>query len=281
MRDGFCGWYFKCQSEARTLAVIPAVHRSGGKRSCSIQLLTDRDTWNVPFPYAEFRKSRTAVEIGKIRFGEQGIHLELHAPGLTAAGILRFGPFTPLRYDIMGPFRWVPLMECRHSVWSMKHTVDGEVDINGVPYVFRGGTGYLEGDRGRSFPRVYAWTQCGFPEGALMLAAAEIPLGGLHFTGIIGAVLRRGREYRLATYLGARAECIGEGEIVIRQGSACLTVRQLEKTGRPLRAPAGGAMTRTIHEHPACRIYYRFQKDGETLFALEAPNAAFEYEYPC
>ena len=141
MRDGFCGWYFKCQSEARTLAVIPAVHRSGGKRSCSIQLLTDRDTWNVPFPYAEFRKSRTAVEIGKNRFGEQGIHLELHAPGLTAAGILRFGPFTPLRYDIMGPFRWVPLMECRHSVWSMKHTVDGEVDINGVPYVFRGGAG--------------------------------------------------------------------------------------------------------------------------------------------
>ena len=114
-----------------------------------------------------------------------------------------------------------------------------------------------------------------------MLAAAEIPLGGLHLTGIIGAVLWRGREYRLATYLGARAECIGEGEIVIRQGSACLTVRQLEKTGRPLRAPAGGAMTRTIHEHPACRIYYRFQKDGETLFALEAPNAAFEYEYPC
>ena len=82
------------------------------------------------------------------------------------------------------------------------------------------------------------------------------------------------------TALENRAERIREGELVIRQGSACLTVRQMEKAGRPLRAPAAGVMTRTIHEHPACRVYYRFQKDGETLFALEAPNAAFEYEYP-
>lgn len=280
MRDGFRGWYFKCQSDARTLAVIPAIHQVKGERSCSIQLITDGNSWSVPFPYADFQKSHSAVEIGGNRFGRQGIHLDLHAPELSASGTLRFGAFTPLRYDIMGPFRYVPFMECRHSVLSMKHTVDGEVDINGIPYVFGGGTGYLEGDRGRSFPREYAWTQCGFPGGALMLATADIPLGGYHFTGIIGAVLWQGREYRLATYLGARAEHIQNGEIVIRQRDACLTVRQLEKTGRPLCAPSGGAMTRTIHEQAACKVFYQFQKDGSTLFELEAPNASFEYEYP-
>ena len=29
MGDYFCGWYFRCQSEEKTLAVIPAVHRAG------------------------------------------------------------------------------------------------------------------------------------------------------------------------------------------------------------------------------------------------------------
>ena len=280
MRDGFCGWYFKCQSETGTLAVIPAVHRSGGKRSCSIQLLTDRDAWNVPFPYEAFRKDGAAVEIGENRFGEQGVYLNLHTPGLTAMGTLRFGPFTPLRYDIMGPFHWVPGMECRHSVWSMRHTVDGKADINGVPYVFQGGTGYLEGDRERSFPRVYAWTQCGFPEGALMLAAADIPWGGFHVTGVTAAILWQGRQYRLATYLGAKATDIRDGAVTIRQGRARLTARLLEPAAQPLRAPSGGAMVRTIHEHAACRAFYRFQIGENTLFALEVPNASFEYEFP-
>lgn len=32
-------------------------------------------------------------------------------------------------------------------------------------------------------------------EGSLMLSVADIPLAGLHFTGIIGIVLWKGREW--------------------------------------------------------------------------------------
>lgn len=280
MRDYFCGWYFKCQSDKQTLAVIPAIHKTGNRKSCSIQLITDAKSWNIPFPYSDFRKDGSGIEIGKNRFGKQGIDLDLHAPALSAAGSLRFGPFTPIKYDIMGPFRYVPFMECRHSVFSMKHSVTGQLDVNGIPYVFQNAAGYLEGDRGRSFPKEYAWTQCTFPDGALMLSVADIPLGRYHFTGVIGVIFWKGTEYRLATYLGARAIRIRHGEIVIRQGNTHLTVKQLEQAGHPLYAPTGGAMTRTIHENAACRVFYRFQTDGGTLFELDAPNAAFEYEYP-
>lgn len=38
-------------------------------------------------------------------------------------------------------------------------------------------------------------------------------------------------------------------------------------------------MKRTIHEHPSCKIYYRLEKNGIPLLELNAPNAAFEYEY--
>ena len=105
----------------------------------------------------------------------------------------------------MGPFRYVPFMQCRHSVFSMRHPVDGILSINGTPYEFQNAIGYMEGDRGYSFPTKYAWTQCSFPDGALMLSIAEIPFGGFHFTGIIGIVHLRRKEYRLATYLGAKA----------------------------------------------------------------------------
>lgn len=73
-----------------------------------------------------------------------------------------------------------------------------------------------------------------------MLAAAEIPLGPVCFTGVIGVVQLKGREYRLATYLGARAEKLSGGEIVVRQGTLTLTARLLERQAHPLAAPTAG-----------------------------------------
>ncbi|MGN0995049.1 MAG: hypothetical protein ACI4PD_07965, partial [Butyricicoccus sp.] len=191
MRDYFCGWYFRCQSDSQTLAVIPAIHRTREARSCSVQVITETASWNVVFPVSDFQKSGSAIEIGNNQFSPKGIHLDLRTSDFHAAGRLQFGPFTPIGYDIMGPFRWVPFMECRHSVFSMKHSVSGKVNLNGISYSFCNDTGYMEGDRGHSFPREYVWTQCSFPDGALMLSIAEIPLGRLHFTGIIGVVLWR------------------------------------------------------------------------------------------
>ena len=112
-----------------------------------------------------------------------------------------------------------------------------------------------------------------------MLSVADIPMGRFHFTGVIGIVLLQGKEYRLATYLGAKAVKIKDGEVIVKQGRFCLTVKQLGLPGHPLQAPVGGAMTRTIHEHPACRVYYRFTDGDVTRLDFEAPNAAFEYEY--
>lgn len=54
---------------------------------------------------------------------------------------------------------------------------------------FQNGWGYWEGDQGRSFPKEYAWTQCRLPNGSLMLSMADIPIAGVHFTGIIGNIL--------------------------------------------------------------------------------------------
>ncbi len=280
MRDYFCGWYLKFQNAHQSLALIPAWHITGGERSCSIQVITDDGAWNVPFDFARFQMDGAGVRIGENVFARHGVTMSLHADGVDITGSVRFGNFAPIAYDIMGPFQYVPFMQCRHSVYSMKHRIDGRLTLNGIDFTFENGVGYIEGDRGHSFPRDYVWTQCSFPDGSLMLSVADIPFCGIHFTGVICAIHFRGKEYRLATYLGARAVQICDGKVVIRQGNRTLTVRRLERKGHPLAAPVAGKMSRTIHETAACRAYYHFQIKGKTVFEFASRRAAFEYEYP-
>ena len=279
MHSYFYGWYFKCQSASQTLSVIPAVHRSEQKKSCSVQIITEDHAWNVDYPVSAFQRMGKGIRIERNRFGERGILLAIHTPELSISGKLRFGPLLPLKYDIMGPFSVLPFLECRHSVLSMRHTVNGRVCVNGREYLFQNAFGYWEGDQGRSFPGEYAWTQCKLQEGSLMLAVADVPIAGIRFRGVIGVVLWKGREYRLATYLGAKALQVRDGRLRVVQGDVMLEARLIEGMGSRLRAPDNGNMTRTIRESAACRAYYRCRKGGRILFAFETDRASFEYEF--
>lgn len=278
MRNYFYGWYFKCQSATQTLAIIPAVHKSEQKKFCSIQIITEHHAWKANFPAAAFHRTGGDIWIEKNRFGEKGILLEIHSPELNVSGKLRFGPLLPLKYDIMGPFSLLPFLECRHSVQSMRHVIYGEVHINEQEYLFHNALGYWEGDQGHSFPKEYAWTQCSFPGGSLMLSVADVPIAGFHFRGIIGVVLWKGREYRLATYLGAKAVQAQNGKLRIIQGNLELEARLLRAVRHPLKAPAKGDMTRTIHESAACQAFYRFRKGEHIFFSFKTDRASFEYE---
>lgn len=275
----FRGWYFKLQNQEETIAFIPAKHTDA-----SLQIITKNTSYCVPFEGRQYKEYERpfCVRLGHNVFGEMGIELNIVTSALTVQGRVTFQNWSPLAYDIMGPFCFVPFMECRHSVRSMAHRVDGYIVINGKQYVFKNGRGYIEGDRGRSFPKEYVWTQCHFEDAgpcSLMLSVADIPLAGMHFTGVISAILWRGREYRLATYLGARAVCIGEGRVVIRQGPYTLTAQLLERGGHTLQAPVAGDMSRRIRESAACKARYSFSRHGQVLFALDTDRAAFEYEY--
>lgn len=263
MRKSFCGWYFKCQSDTETLAVISASHGVGS----SVQIITESGAWTF------------TENLGSCLFSEEGFCFDLHSDDASASANVRFGGLSPLRYDIMGPFRYVPFMQCRHSVVSMRHRVDGTVSINGKNYDFDNALGYIEGDRGRSFPSKYAWTQCFFENGSLMLSTADIPFSGFHFAGVIGVILLRGKEYRLATYLGAKAVKTGNGEVMIRQGEYTFSAKLLEKNEHPLSAPVRGDMVRTVRESVSCRAAYRFQKGSQTLLQFETDRASFEFEY--
>ena len=133
MSDYFYGWYFRCQGRDGSIAVIPAVHLSAEKRTCSIQVITQKGSLYREFPVSRFRVNREKgiMRIGENLFSRKGIRLRIEMKGNDAAvisGTLRFGEFAEPGYDIMGPFRYIPGMECRHAVYSMLHSRDICVD---------------------------------------------------------------------------------------------------------------------------------------------------------
>lgn len=280
----FEGWYLKCQTRTgEALALIPALHiDAAGRRSASLQVVTGCRAWQLDFPQEAFEASGDTfcVRLGRSVFSSGGMALDFDASGLVLRGRLDFGPLTPLASDIMGPFRLFSGMECAHGVVSMAHPLSGQVMLNGELLDFDGGIGYIETDRGCSFPSAYLWTQCLWTQPqpvSLMCAVATIPLPVAHFTGCICAICCGGREFRLATYRGARAERWSEEGAVIRQGRYRLEIDVLSAQGLPLRAPVQGEMTRTIRESLCAKVRYRFSDREQLLFDHTDDGAGFEF----
>ena len=280
----FEGWYLKHQSpQGQALALIPAFHiDSGGRRTASLQVISSGAAWWLEYPEAQFKFSQQPlqVQIGPSSFSNQGIVLHIEQDGLSLHGTLHYGPFTTLRSDIMGPFCFFAGMQCSHGVISMGHSLSGTLDLNGECLDFTDGIGYIETDRGRSFPSAYLWTQCiwdGPERGSLILAIATIPLPVGGFTGCICSVLSRGREYRLATYRGARIETWSSSKAVIRQGKYRLEVELLNERRQALYAPVEGRMERTVHESLCAKVRYLFWHGKDLLFQHTDGNASFEY----
>lgn len=277
----FEGLYFKHQKGDETLAVIPGISLDKTGGTAFIQVITNRRSWYVSYPATAFQRhpSGRAVRVGDSLFTQDGVRLNLQSPGLCLRGVIRYGWAARPQGDIMGPFRFVPHMECRHQLFSLGHQLSGSVWVNGRKLSFDGGTGYIEGDRGRSFPSRYTWSQCNTFSGqntCVFLSAARIPLAGGAFPGCIASVLLQGREYRLATYTGARITRWEPGHIQLTQGNSRLEAELLHSSACPLAAPSLGRMTRIIHEHAACIVRYRFTWQGKDLFDLQSASASFE-----
>lgn len=275
MNKYFEGWYYKHQKGDAVLALIPGRANGGA----FIQVIAGERAYNIPYELREYQKSGFAeVQIGNSCFLRSGVELNIHAEQLSLTGSLRYRNLTPIAYDIMGPFRYLP-MECRHSVVSMDHDVEGELMLNGKAIDFTGGRGYIEGDRGRSFPGRYVWVQCNcFDEPcSVMVSVARIPFAGMRFWGCICVVFWRGREYRLATYKGVRVLKQSPERIALAQGKYNLEITLKKAVGHPLLAPNKGEMTRIIHESSNCEARFRFLIGGREAFDKTSPRASFEY----
>lgn len=292
----FEGWYFKHQKKKNTICFIPGMQvDKEGNASAFIQIIDRKNSFFIKYPIEEYERHREGlyVRIGENLFTARGIKLNINKKGIMVKGKIRYGELSPIGYPIMGPFAYLPMMGCKHEIVSMNHSLRGSLIVQGRKISFDDGNGYIEGDRGSTFPKSYFWTQCNsFRRKNSSITAAVADINFLSKSnktwipnfikerpvrGCLALIHHEGKTYRLATYLGAGVVALGDGVVCLRQGKKSLLITTGIRKPRKLLAPNNGEMSRKIYEDVSCYARYRFFIRGTKVFDLRSSHASLEY----
>jgi tocopherol cyclase len=216
----FEGWYFKLvdATERARYAVIPGVFLSDDpdRHHAFVQVLDGAtgDASYHRYPAGAFAAAPDAFEVrvGPNRFGRSGLRLDIDDEQRRLTGEVTFGPLVPWPVrpwspGVMGPYAFVPRMECNHGVVSFDHALDGDLQVDGSRIDLNGGRGYLEKDWGAAFPAGYVWMQSNHftnPGSSLVASIAIVPWIRSAFPGFLVGLHHDGKLHRFATYTGAR-----------------------------------------------------------------------------
>jgi tocopherol cyclase len=278
----FEGWYFKqvCESNQQTISFIPGISLRKGDEHAFIQVIIAPiiETHYFRFDIKEFSSEVPfSIKIANNVFKESGISIDLHSEKISIHGRLFYGPFydiesTVYSPTIMGPFTYIPNMECNHGVISMNHDVNGQLTVNETVWTFQDDRGYIEKDWGTSFPKRYLWVQANHfndPTVSFMASVAKIPFLGFSFNGVIANLIINGKEHRFATYNGYKDQNIRKFEggfsFELKRGrNLCEVIVHFDDAGE-LKAPQHGAMSGVIKEGLGAKITVKYQ--GKTYIS--------------
>lgn len=265
----FEGWYYKQVSAdlKHTISFIPGIHYAHNQVHSFIQCIYLDDTNRLSTYYFDFSGHEFSttnhpfsVTIEKNTFRYTDINLDIHDQGISIQGRLQFDGITTINTsllcpNIMGPFSFIPYMECNHGVLSMSHTISGSLLINGKSIDFSGGKGYLEKDWGRSFPKEYIWLQSNHFEQenvSFFCAIAKIPVLRWSFQGLIANLRLDDEEYRFATYNGSKVYIKSFTDtsikLILKNRQHTLYIYGRCASSKTLIAPSLGSMNKLIKE---------------------------------
>ena len=236
----FESWQLRHQAPGgETLSLFPIlrIDRAGGT-TAAIRVESREGAWNISCPGESFQASEGLFQVwvkGSL-FNRKGLWLDLRTGGMTLCGELRYGPFTPLKYDLMGPVGALPVFPVRRGVISMGHRLEGVLMLNGRRIDFTGGTGFIETVRGTKGPSASLWSQSIWREersNSILVSVERLPTLAGPRVNCLCAALYGGREYRLASYRGASVERWSPEGTVIHQGPLRLAVEPEREGAHP------------------------------------------------
>ena len=289
----FEGWYYKVLSadEQHAYAFIPGIAMDEtGDRHAFIQVLDGKrlTAQYHSFPFEQFvpQAGKFEVQIGENFFSKPQIRLQL--PGIS--GELSFSGMVPWSSswyspNIMGPFSFVPLMQCYHGILSMTHQIEGFLQVDGKTIDMNGGRGYMEKDWGRSFPSGYIWMQTNHfsdPRISLKSSVARVPYLGASFTGFIAGVWLYDRLLEFTTYNLTRLRKVFANEkrveLVYENLNHRLEIIAHRHAATSLASPIGGFMDGRVEESMTSTVdvYLTDRKTKQVLLEDTGRNAGLE-----
>lgn len=288
----FEGWYFKNTSNKNGISFIPGINIDEDKKNAFIQVITSDSSYFVNYNMDDFKFNFTPfyIKIGNNFFSKNGIHIDIEdrAQNLTVFGDIKYSngqniDTNFLNPNIMGPFSYIPFMECNHAILNMKTRVDGLIDINNNKIKFDNGIGYIEKDWGYSFPKSYIWCQGNdfqSSNASFMISVADVPFKSFSFRGIICALMIDDNEFRFTTYNNAKLlkYTVDDNslDIILKKGHYYLTISSKYTIGSKLFAPVKGKMEKGIFESISASVTVTLKKDDIVIFSDTSTNCGLE-----
>lgn len=292
----FEGWYVKVTDVKQdfSLALIPGMALFSEKE-CFVQYNLfykgKSVSGKITYPVETFDIVEDPYSILMPLFvlSEKGVKAHLADEENDLLVDLSFGEFLTLKQSlyspsIMGPLEYIKV-PCSHDIVSMQHSVRGTVTVNGEKVTLTDGTGYLEKDRGSTFPDRYIWAQSNsFIEDekySLSMAVADIDFNIVELTGAI-AVFHDGiNEHRFATYQGTFSKVTMDEDqqgytVRLKDVKKSLTVRVSLNNSHELIAPMKDGMDYPIKETVKAEISVTFKEKNRETVHLFTKNGAAE-----
>lgn len=292
-RNYFEGWYCKVitADEQHAFAFIPGIAMdTTGNKHAFIQVLDGKRKTAAyhRFDTNAFKPTprKFEIDVAGNFFSAESIRLDL--PGVI--GQLHFSgnvgwPKPWYSPGIMGPFSFVPFMECYHGIVSMDHRISGNLSIHGKNIDFTNGRGYMEKDWGHSFPSAYFWMQSNhFSTSGISLkcSVAKIPWLRSSFVGFIAGVWLGNRLIRFTTYNSTKLKRSfadeHKVEIILENKNYLLEISAHRDTSTQLASPIRGFMEGRIEESMTAvlEVTLTDRKNKTILLQDKGRNAGLE-----
>ena len=288
----FEGWYFKNTNKEKGISFIPGISVDDKGKKAFIQVITNDESYFVNYDIEdfEFAEDPFCIKIKNNTFSKDGIHIDIkeEKQNLNIDGDIKYTEnqniyTNMLNPNIMGPFSYIPFMECNHAILDMKNKASGVISVNNNKITFENDTGYIEKDWGTSFPKSYIWCQANnfqTSDASFMLSIADVPFKTFNFQGIICALIVEGEEYKFATYNNAKIIEYDVNDdwlnITLKKGSYTINVYSKYDVAQKLAAPVKGKMEKDIYESITATITVTLKKDDYVIFSDTSTNCGLE-----
>ena len=289
-KDYFEGWYFKNTNKDGGVSFIPGINIENNKPKAFVQVITNNESHFVNYDIEDFTFSHNpfAIKIRNNFFSKDGIHIDIKTDQLDIKGDVQYSNNKNINTDsmnpnIMGPFSYVPFMECNHAILSMQSNVNGSIDINNTIMNFDNDMGYIEKDWGTSFPKSYIWCQGNNfkkSNASFMLSVADVPFKMFKFRGVICVLMVGDKEYKFTTYNNARLVTFNikddSLDITLKKGEMYINIHAKHENAQKLAAPVKGKMGKDIFESITSAITVTLKQEDSIIFSDTSRNCGME-----
>ena len=289
-KNYFEGWYFKNTNKENGISFIPGINIDKNKPKAFVQVITEDNSYFVNYKIEDFKFNHNPfiIKVGNNVFSRDGIHIDIKTEDLNINGNIKYSNNKSINTDfmnpnIMGPFSYIPFMECNHAILSMQNTSNGMININNTIMNFDNDMGYIEKDWGISFPKSYIWCQGNNfkkSNASFMLSIADVPFKMFKFRGVICVLMIGDKEYKFTTYNNSRLVEYGVNDnslnITLKKGDWHINLKSSFDKGQKLSAPVKGKMEKNIFESIASNIKITLKQGDNIIFSDTSTNCGLE-----